>query len=79
VAPGLTDDPEDAQGSSPESRLHFLYHHRQGSHRGRERNWPGKRSRTIAVLLATRTACTLVAINVLIWGHFVHLRFLNHT
>ena len=74
VAPDLTDDPDDAQGSSPESLLQFLSDHKQRSRiRGEHNQRLDKRRRTAAVFLGVLAAFALVAVNVLIWGNFTHL------
>lgn len=80
MAPDPIDDRDDTQGSSPESLLQFLSHHRQRSQRRREPSRRfRKRPRVILALLAILLASGLVAINVLIWGNFTHLRFVSRT
>jgi hypothetical protein len=74
------DDQDDALGKSPESLLQFLSHHRQRTQRQRERDLRlGKPGRRTATLLGILAGFALVAIGVLIWGHFTDPRSTSRT
>jgi hypothetical protein len=73
VAPDLTDDRDDAQGTRPEDLLEFLSQHRHSRQRRRKRSHQlGKSRLTFAILLAILVAFALVAVNFLISGDSVH-------